>query len=199
MARILIVLVFILIWVFLLRVLRRAGLDFWHYLVGTIGMFIILFVYVREPMTMPIARIVALLASIPGKFGHLYEAYYKYGTIFIDSGGSAISMQIDFECSGIIEIIAYISLLAFYKVYTISERVTLGMVGVMCIIISNAIRIAAICLIIYFAGTDMYFIAHTIIGRLIFYTLTVILYFYVFTKSQIVKQKVGAFGYDNNK
>ena len=34
----------------------------------------------------------------------------------------------------------------------------------------------------------MYFLAHTIIGRLVFYACTIALYFYVFTKSQIYER-----------
>lgn len=199
MTHILIAIVIILIWAFLLRIMRKAGLDFWRFITGSFGLFIVLFLFVREPLTMPLARMVALIASVPGKIGGFYDAYYKYGTIFIDAGETAITMQIDFECSGIIEIIAYISLLAFFKVYSITERITVGLIGIMYIILSNAIRISVICLIIYFGGTEMYYVAHTIIGRLLFYTLSIILYFYVFTKSQIVKQKVGSFGYDNDK
>lgn len=42
----------------------------------------------------------------------------------------------------------------------------------------------------------MYFVAHTIVGRIIFYGFTIVLYFYVFTKGQIRRQKIGKFNYD---
>ncbi|HZK70616.1 MAG TPA: exosortase family protein XrtG, partial [Clostridia bacterium] len=45
-------------------------------------------------------------------------------------------------------------------------------------------------------GGDTYFYAHTIIGRLFFYGCTIVLYFQVFTKSQIIRQKIGRFDYD---
>jgi len=187
------------LWILLLRILTRANLNFWKFLAGSVGMFVILFIFVRPIVATPLSRIVAIIASIPGKIGDMYQAYYKYSTIFINAGDSAITMQIDFECSGVIEITAFLSLLSFYKVYSVAERITVGILGTMFIVLSNALRIIAICMIIYFFGTDMYYVAHTIIGRLLFYVLSVALYFYVFTRPQIIKQKVGLFGYDSNK
>ena len=45
----------------------------------------------------------------------------------------------------------------------------------------------------------MYYIAHTYVGRIFFYAATIVLYFYVFTKSQVVRMKVGSFSYDKEK
>ena len=56
---------------------------------------------------------------------------------------------------------------------------------------ANIIRLFVIGTTIYYFGNDAYYIAHTIVGRIIFYALSVILYYYIFTKSQIVKQKIG--------
>lgn len=46
-------------------------------------------------------------------------------------------------------------------------------------------------------GNESYYMAHTIVGRLLFYALSIILYFYVFTRAQIRRQRVGEFGYDS--
>ena len=188
----------IFLWLFLLHVLKKSSLNFWRFLVGSVGAFLLLLFFLEPVLTQPLARIVALLASIPGKIGGIYNAHYKYGVIFVESGGSAISLKIDFECSGIIEIIAYLSLLIFYRVYTVYERFCVGVLGVIAMVLANALRITIICLMIYFGGIDTYFIAHTYVGRLVFYALSVVIYFYVFTKPQIIKQKVGSFRYDSH-
>ena len=160
-------------------------------------------VFLQPYLTQPLARIVALLgrlllAGLPGKIGDIYSAHYKYGVIFVQTYEGAISLKIDFECSGIIEIMAYLSLLIFYRVYTVYERFCVGILGVIAMILANALRITVICLMIYFGGIDTYYIAHTFVGRLVFYALSVLLYFYVFTKPQIIKQKVGSFQYDSD-
>lgn len=188
----------LLIWLFILHILNKSKLNFWHFLIGSAGAFILMLVFLEPVLTQPLARIVALLASLPGKIADMYSAHYKYGVIFVESSVGAISLKIDFECSGIIEIIAYLSLLIFYRVYTVYERFCVGILGVIAMVLANALRITVICLMIYFGGIDTYFIAHTYIGRLVFYALSVVIYFYVFTKPQIIKQKVGSFRYDSH-
>lgn len=188
----------IVIWLFLLHVLNKSKLNFWYFLVGSAGVFVLMLVFLQPYLTQPLARIVALLAGLPGKIGDIYSAHYKYGVIFVQTYEGAISLKIDFECSGIIEIMAYLSLLIFYRVYTVYERFCVGILGVIAMILANALRITVICLMIYFGGIDTYYIAHTFVGRLVFYALSVLLYFYVFTKPQIIKQKVGSFQYDSD-
>ena len=189
----------LLIWLFILHILNKSKLNFWHFLVGSAGAFILMLVFLQPFLTQPLARIVALLSSLPGKAAGIYSSHYKYGVIFVESAVGAISLRIDFECSGIIEIIAYLSLLMFYRVYTVYERVYVGVLGVIAMVLSNALRITVICLMIYFGGIDTYYVAHTFVGRFVFYGLSVMIYFYVFTKPQIIKQKVGSFRYDSDK
>ncbi len=187
-----------LVWLFVLRILNKTKLNAWFFVVGSMGTFILMFVYLEPVLVQPLARIVALIASIPGRIFGIYSAHYKYGVIFVETAVGAISLKIDFECSGIIEIMAYLALLIFYRVYTVYERFCVGVLGVVALVLANAMRIIVICLIIYFGGIDMYYIAHTFVGRCIFYAISVALYFYVFTKPQIIRQKVGSFRYDNH-
>lgn len=184
-----------IVWIYILFVLYRADLKFWHYIVGSIGTFVFFMTFFRELVTMPLARIVAALAGIVGDLTGAYHAFYKYGVIFIESFNDSITVRIDLECSGIIEITIFVSLLAFFRVYSIPERVYIGIIGVMYTIFSNAIRLTCICLMIHFFGTNFYYMAHTVIGRIIFYVLQVILYFMVFTKPQVIRTRVGSFSY----
>ena len=124
--------------------------------------------------------------------------YFKYGILFVESAQGAITLQIDFECSGIIEIMAFISLLVFYRVYSISERIVVGVAGILYIMMANALRIIVICEMIHYLGTDVYYMAHTIVGRIVFYAFSIVLYFYVFTKPQIIRMKIGKFNYGDH-
>lgn len=184
------------LWVWLLRVLRKAGLKFWRYLLGSCGIFLILLILVRPWLVLPLARLIAAIAGIFGKVTGFYQAYYRYGVIFIESLNGAITVNIDLECSGFIEISAFISLLSFYGIYNIPERIYVGVVGTLYTMLTNAFRIAVICTMIHFMGTDYYYVAHTIVGRIVFYVLQVILYFFVFTRPHVLKMKTGDFGYN---
>lgn len=185
-------------WLYILHALKRADLHFWRFLVGSIGLFIILMFYVRPWATQPLAQAVAAVAGLPGWLTGTFEAYFKYGVLFVDSAAGAMTLKIDFECSGIVEIMAFISLLAFFRVYTRPERVLVGVLGSFAIVLANALRIILIAEIIHFVGPDAYYVAHSLFGRLLFYALTVALYFYVFTKPQVVRMQVGRFTYNHD-
>ena len=187
------------LWVWLLRVLRKAGLKFWRYLLGSCGIFLILLILVRPWIVLPLARLIAAIAGIFGKVTGFYQAYYRYGVIFIESLNGAITVNIDLECSGFIEISAFISLLSFYGIYNIPERIYIGVVGTLYTMLTNALRIAVICTMIHFLGTDYYYVAHTIVGRIVFYVLQVILYFFIFTRPHVLKMKTGDFGYNKKE
>ena len=185
------------IWIILMVVLHKAKLQAWFEVVGSIGLFIFGMVYIRPLAVEPLSRAVAAIAGIFGRLTGTFQNFFRYGIIFIptkDSGN--LTLQIDFECSGIIEILAYLSLLVFFKVYDAFERIVLSVLGVFYIIMANALRIILICEIIHFGGSGAYYIAHTYIGRIFFYFVSVVLYFYVFTKAQVVRMKVGNFRYN---
>ena len=187
------------LWVWLLRVLRKAGLKFWRYLLGSCGIFLILLILVRPWIVLPLARLIAAIAGIFGKVTGFYQAYYRYGVIFIESLNGAITVNIDLECSGFIEISAFISLLTFYGIYNVPERIYIAVVGTLYTMLTNAFRIAVICTMIHFLGTDYYYVAHTIVGRIVFYVLQVILYFFIFTRPHVLKMKTGDFGYNKKE
>ena len=75
----------IALWIGLLEILRRAGLKFWRYLAGSCGAFLILMILVRPVVTVPLARLVTALAGIIGKVTGVFQAYFRYGVIFIES------------------------------------------------------------------------------------------------------------------
>lgn len=187
------------VWIYIYYLMHKAQLKAWKYFWGACGLFIIMMVWVRPIMTQPLAEVVAAVAGVFGDITGMYTAFFKYGVLFVNAADGAITLQIDFECSGILEIMAYLALLVFFEAYNIFERIIVNVVGIFYIILANALRIAVICTIIYFNGIGAYHIAHTIVGRLVFYALTVILYFFVFTKAQIIRQKVGGFAYGHDK
>ncbi len=193
------VIIVIALWLYALSVLNRAKLNFWRYLCGSMGLFVIMLVTLREILIVPLAQCVAAMAGVIGNITGTFTPYLKYGIIFIDTAVGSMTLQIDLECSGIIEIMAFVSLLAFFRVYTVYERIIVGILGTAYIMVCNALRITLICEAVHFFGNDAYYVAHTFLGRIFFYVLTVILYFYVFTKPHIIQMKVGNFSYGDNK
>lgn len=188
-----------ILWIYLLTVLKRGKLDFWYFIVGSVGLFIFSVIWIEPLAVGPMQKAVAAASGIPGRITGIYESYFQKNIIFISTGDTSLSLYIDFECSGIIETLAFFALLWFFPVYRLYEKVVVSIAGGLLIFASNVLRIFVICLTVFIFGGDMYFLAHTVIGRLVFYACTITLYFYVFTKSQIVRQKVGGIRYEIHK
>jgi len=198
MVKIILCVLLLLVWLYALSVLDRAELNFWHFIAGSLGLFLFLMALVRPVMTKPLGQAVAAIAGLVGSLTGTFSAYFRYGILFIQAVGGAITLQIDFECSGIIEIMAFLSLLVFFRVYTGWERVFLSITGTAYIVLANALRVTIICEMIHFFGPDVYYLAHTLVGRIVFYVLSILLYFYVFTKPQVIRMKIGKFSYENH-
>ena len=133
------------------------------------GLFIYMLILVEPVILAPLQKAVSAVAGMFGDMTGIYESYFNKNVIFISTGDTNLSMYIDYECSGIIEILAFLALLWFFPLYHTYEKSVLSVVGGFAIFVSNVLRIFVICLIIYMFGESSYFIAHTIIGRLVFY------------------------------
>jgi len=187
--------VIIIVWIYILSVLSRANLAFFKFLLGSVGMFVIMMVTIQGYITVPLSRAVAASTGIIGSLTGMFYSYYQYSLIFIQHGADSISLYIDYECSGVIELMAFSALLWFFPLYNVIEKLAVNITGLLWIFGSNILRLVVICMLVYFFGNDIFFFAHAIFGRIIFYGLSIMLYFYVFTRPQIIKQKVGKFSY----
>lgn len=186
-----------LIWVYLLTVLRRAKLHFFKFVLGSVGLFFWLMIFIQPFILRPLSMAVTAVAGVLGDFFNVFDSYYQYLMFFIPKGTTSISLIIDYECSGVVEIMAFSSLLWFFPLYNTIEKLVICSMGIVMIFLANVLRLFFICTLIYFYGNEIFYFAHTLFGRLIFYTFSVILYFNVFTRPHVIRQKVGVFAYGN--
>lgn len=192
-----ITIVLIILWIYILSIFKRKRQPFFFFLVGSVGFFLFFFVILYSRVTSYLARMVCDLTGIVGKVTGVFTAYSSYGVLFIENAKAGpISLYVDFECAGLVEILVFLSLLLFFPAYRWFEKIWVGMLGVIGIIIANILRLSIIAVMIHFGGNEVYYIAHTIVGRFVFYALAITLYFYVFTRRQIKQQKVGEFSYN---
>ena len=105
-----------IIWIYLLSIFKRAKLNFWFFLFGSVGCFVFMLVWVEPLLTGPLTKGVAVIAGFFGRITGIFQAYFQYGVLFINSKDYSISLCIDYECSGIIEIMAFTAMLWFFSV-----------------------------------------------------------------------------------
>lgn len=196
MALIILKIILFILWIYLLYVFQRGKLAFFKFLLGSIGLFFIFMNFINF-FKVPCIQFFTYILGLIGKWTSLFEGYAEYGMFFINHNNTVISLYIDLECSGLIEMMVFISLITFFPVYKPFEKIKIGFTGIVFICIFNYIRILSIILLIYQFGSPVYAFAHSIFGRFVFYVLIIILYFNVFTKSQLSRQKVGKFDYNS--
>lgn len=186
-----------LLWLYFLSVFIRGKLRYFEFIVGSVGFFLFSMVIIQPYLLSSLRELVAAASGTLGRMLGIFHANESFHMLLIQPVNTieAVYLYIDYECSGIIEMMAFVSMLLFFEVYTWPERFILSIGGCIAIFIFNVLRILTISSIVYFCGSDYFFIAHTLAGRVVFYALTIILYYIIFTKAQVIKQKIGGFSY----
>ena len=77
--KIILFVVLTVIWILNLRVLYKVKNQAAFIIVGMLGMFVLMMVFVRPWATMPLARIVAALAGFVGRITGTFTPFFKYG------------------------------------------------------------------------------------------------------------------------
>lgn len=175
----------IVVWLYLLSILKRARLSAFHFIVGSGGLFFIL-IALSDPywvwfFTHAVINGVKWFGELTG----MSTVMNRYGLISISNPTAPVTMSIDYECSGIIETVAFLSMVIFLPMYNKFERVFFSILGTLWIYVANVIRLVSVIMIVHFGGGNLFFLAHSIVGRLIFYVLVIMLYYEVFTFSQL--------------
>lgn len=183
-------------WLYVLSVLKRIGWSAAYVVLGVVGTFFIIISLANNNVISFLMRLNTSGAGVVGILTGFYTVAPTLGIIHIVSGQSAINLFITYECSALIELAAYIALVLFFPFFkNLQQRLKLLGFGVIYLLLANMLRLTVTALIIHFLGLPSLIWAHVIVGRLIFYVLTIILYFYVFTRSQVLHIKIGRFDF----
>ena len=187
--------VLFIIWLYVLSVFKKRRLAAFHYILGASGLFIFVFLLFKKPLTLGISHIVLFLMDLLGKLTGFFTVFADYNLIFIDNSRCSISMYIDYECCGVIEILVLVCLVLFYPLFGPVKKLIYSILGAVYIMAANIFRLFVVSLVIYYFGNDAYYISHAVVGRIVFYILTILLYFYLLSYNQIKNQRVGRFDY----
>lgn len=111
--------------------------------------------------------------------------------IFPDPSGWVV-FGIGFECSSLIELGVLVGLLFFYPGYNVLCRVIYILLGVAVIYVANIIRMLTVAYVVHILGNQYVYIAHTLVGKLLFFAFVVTLFWYLLTKPtlKIVKTNI---------
>jgi len=100
-------------------------------------------------------------------------------------------MFINYECSGVIEMLVFTSLLLFFPFGRPIRKLLYIIGGNAFIFLANILRILMIVFVSKTFGAEYFYLAHTLLARLLFFGLMIALYYYVFTNTHLKNQHVG--------
>ncbi|MEG0297400.1 MAG: exosortase family protein XrtG [Clostridium sp.] len=189
------VVMFILImatWVFAVVLFRNLKFDFFKFIAGSLGLFIILVVFFRAPLEELLINGLSYILNIIGDSTSLFNVIKEYGIVMVEGKhGGMLNMLITYQCSGIIELMVFSCLAIFFPFISTFKKIGVLIIGNLYLFVCNIIRILFIVAMVKVVGVESYEITHMILARILFFFLTVLLYYKVFTKNQLRNQQVG--------
>jgi len=165
---------------------HRIWLPF--YVVGAVGLTLLIIWAGRWliPLEMTLERYTAYnvhdLANWFGVETHIFqEAPGAILVLVIPQELGWVLLEVGIECSGLLEEAVLVGLLAFYPGWPLYRRLALLSFGLMATYAGNLIRVLFIVFTLHYMGKDAVFLAHTLVGRVIFFCIVVLIYWLVLT------------------
>lgn len=94
-------------------------------------------------------------------------------------------LDINIECSGLLELSIFAGLMLFYPAWSFPHRLIWTTIGLVATYLINIVRVMLIVAILHYVGKDSLFIAHTIAGRAVFFFMMVFIYWFFITRPTI--------------
>ncbi len=192
MAPLLLYLLTALIWGAAVAFLHRYRIWLLFYTVGSVGLAFLLIVagtrFVPlerglEVTTAYAAHAISQALGIPTRVFEAAPGNILVWVVVQEPGWTVV--RVDLECSGLLEMSVLSGLLLFYPAWSLWRRLGLTMLGWVATYMANIARVVVIILILHSFGKRSIFVAHTIVGRAVFFALVAGLYWVVFTRGTL--------------
>ena len=180
------------VWLALVSLFRWRRIWLPYYATGSVGLaLLIVFAgtrlipmeYWMEYATAFSAHAISQSAGIPTRVFEAAPGNILVWVVVQSPGWTVV--RVDLECSGLLELATLAGLILFYPAWTFKQRVGLVLVGWLATFVANIIRVLVIILILHVMGKQSIFVAHTIIGRLIFFALVAGVYWVILTRGTL--------------
>lgn len=191
MQKIIMLIVISLLWGSFLILFKNVKMNFFKFLVGSIGFFTISMVFFLPYLEGNLNTSIANTLNLISKYTSYFQVFKNNSIISVETKSGIVSILIDYECSGIIEMLVFTSLALFFPFGGTIRKILLTVIGNIYIYFANIIRVFFIIFITKTFGAGTFYLAHTILARILFFLLMMILYYFIFTYTHLKYQKVG--------
>jgi exosortase family protein XrtG len=184
----LVVLLILLVWLVVIWFLRRYRVWILFYIIGTTGLAYLLtqiFSYSFDIRTI-LAQSVAvsvhyLLGLVQIETQIVSNAPGVLLVLVLTQRVGWTILQIGVESSGLLEMIVLTSLVIFYPGWSTKRRLASSLAGICLSWGANIFRMIVIAVMLHFFGKEALVLAHTFIGKLVFFGLTLAIYWAIIT------------------
>ena len=185
-----------LVWMAITLFLYRNRIWVFYYVWGAVGLCCLLVLlfhgsWVEYQLEHHTSMLLHYILSYFGITTYVFDKSPGTLLVLIKLGNTWTTIDIDIENSGFLELCIFFTLAIFYPVYQWGKRMVVALSGVIAVYIINLIRLLVVIAVIHSGGRNMNFIAHTIIGRFVFFILIIALYWTLMTKPTLAK--IGGF------
>ena len=182
----------ITLWVVAVIFFRMNRIWLPYYLIGAVGLaFIIIFAggatAIQTWMETGVAISTFSVANLINIPAELFEA--APGSLMIFVVGQAVGhdngwtmVRVTIECSSLLETGVLTGMVGFYPGWSIKKRTGFLAIGILAVYGANIIRLTVIMGTLHWFGKDALFIAHTIVGRAVFFVLVIAIFWFIITR-----------------
>lgn len=103
-------------------------------------------------------------------------------TLLVPDRQGWVGMTIGAESSTLIELSVFVGIMLFYPKLSGNRRLMYGVIGVMGTYLLNLVRLLLIIALVSMWGRDVFPLAHSVVGRILYFLGVVALYWYLLTK-----------------
>ena len=180
--------VLFIIWVGLIVFLRLNRIWLFYYLVGAVGVayWIVYFTRFVFPLETPLAHSVAWMVNLlANQFGIQTRIFQNAPGVLLvlvivqEVGWTVLNIGV--ESSGLLEMSAFVSLISFYPGWSFRRRSLSVIGGLLATWVANILRMLLIVVMLHTMGKQALVLAHTYLGKLLFFLLTIGKYWYLVT------------------
>ncbi len=186
--------VIFLIWLIIAFIFCRHRIWIFYYVWAAVGLtFILIFLIRGSPVEQGLEHLAGLaihnMLSCFDIKTYIFDKSPGTLLVLIDVDNSWTTLDIDIENSGLLEMCIFAGLLLFYPAYGRRQKFLYVTTGITAVYLINILRLVTVIVLIHWGGRNMMFLAHTIFGRLVFFVLVVGLYWNVFTRPSLKKNR----------
>lgn len=187
-SRLLAVLIIFPVWLTLVLIFRKHRQWLFYYLIAAFGLTLQLVLLVEYlGWDQILVNVASFHVSIIGQYlFHVPLELLTQGRFqIIMSDGSSSILKLGIECSAVLESAIVLSLIIFYPLFNISQKILRVIFALVVTYVINILRLMIIVLMAYKFGPDYIFIAHAGVARLFFFGCELLLYWYLMTKPSV--------------